>query len=585
MKRQFSIIIILLVLQLVIGSCTSSRWIITDEFVIDPNDEPELVSERSILMLDRLPTFERPQATFRVFRLTERQYQQRIKMERSVQQYRPRWGFFITGLAASAYTFVAANSSGISPSVSSSQRTVMNISAGVLAAVSILNMKPVGEPIFTGESQLMRESGFITLTDTTDSFGSQLTNVQLADVNITFRGDTLISESNLAINNGTLEINLGSINQNIETSEIDDESQITINLNYSDQIESYDLRLTSFLLPHVSVTSPIALLRNAPVINNQNIITEIGQGSSLRIIEEENEWYRVQFGGSEVYVRKSNGIKVWRSDDLSGSMDVYEFEEVPFGEIDVENSVPILKSNNPLDRAIILTNGFTGHTEPRQYLDRDHDLIKFYLSSALQLAQDQILYVEMDSLNDWRSTLNQFATQDSTSSLFVYLSGYAHQSQSNEIRLSQVDNDEEPTIMTHYLLDVFEQMNPDAFYLFTDLEFVQNETNNGWIGGRNSSIQVLMQTANEILRRMPNSALIYSNRPGQGSSVYAAAGLENRRHHIFNYYLADAIKKRNVRVADIVRHLENNVDYTSRRYHDRPQDVIVFGNTTLQINQ
>jgi len=38
-------------------------------------------------------------------------------------------------------------------------------------------------------------------------------------------------------------------------------------------------------------------------------------------------------------------------------------------------------------------------------------------------------------------------------------------------------------------------------------------------------------------------------------------------------------------MSDLIRHLENNIDYTSRRLQDRPQEVRAFGNFTLNIAQ
>jgi hypothetical protein len=36
-------------------------------------------------------------------------------------------------------------------------------------------------------------------------------------------------------------------------------------------------------------------------------------------------------------------------------------------------------------------------------------------------------------------------------------------------------------------------------------------------------------------------------------------------------------------MSELVRHLENNVDYTSRRLHDEPQEVRGYGNFMLDI--
>lgn len=189
----------------------------------------------------------------------------------------------------------------------------------------------------------------------------------------------------------------------------------------------------------------------------------------------------------------------------------------------------------------------------------------------------------MEESDSWIQEFEDFASIDSTASLFVYLSGYAFQNGSGGIRLQNIDDEMSPPILSSYIFEKLENMNPQSIFFFADLEFSQQL--NGSIQGRARAIQVLLETSNELTRRVPNSVLLFSNRPGQKSSIYASSGFQNQRHHIFNYYLADAIKKRNTRMSDIIRHLENNVDYTSRRLHDRSQDIQAFGNTTLRINE
>lgn len=584
MRLEYHKIIILAALFLMAGACTSSRWIVTDENALDPNDEPTVIEEKIVLLLESEPTYESPQIAFQSYLLRDREYREWIRMERTIQQYRPRWGFMITGLATSAYIIAAANSTRIKPTVKSNQKTVLNISAGLLSAISILNMKPASEPIFTGESQLMKQSGTVIISDTTLASDTDIYNGFEVDLEINYDDQIIFSETDIDLSSGKLELNLSFISDYVD-SDLDENDEITLHLSYNGDSVIHSVAVEEFLQPHVSITTPIAVLRNTRQVTEQNIVTEVGQGSSLRLINQDEEWYQVQFGGSEVFVSANSGVIDWRSSDKSGSAAITEFTEVPFGDIDVENSVPILKENNPNDRAIILTNGFSGNVEPRQYLERDHELFRFYMRSALQMNRDQIIRLEMDTQDDWKSELEEFAVGDSIAALHVYLSGTATLTSDHEMELLYVDGQPGFNTISDYLFDIFEQMNPEAMFLYVDLEFSQSAEGAAWSNGRNGSTQVLMQSANDLLRRIPNSVVLFSNSPGQKSSVYASSGLENRRHHIFNYFLADAIKLRYVRFADIVRHLENNVDYTSRRYHDRPQDVIVFGNTTLNINQ
>ncbi|NBC03531.1 MAG: hypothetical protein GVY20_07480, partial [Bacteroidetes bacterium] len=244
--------------------------------------------------------------------------------------------------------------------------------------------------------------------------------------------------------------------------------------------------------------------------------------------------------------------------------------------------VPVLKQNNPDDRAVILTNGFSEESEPRQYLARDHDLFQFYMRYALQMDNDQITEIEMDSTGNWREQLSNITAMDSTGTLFIYLSGSAFIDDSYSLYLSREQKEEGESELESEILDTFEELEPSSLVLFADLEFIINDSNNGLNGDK--SYQLALQNfSNTLLRRIPNSAVVFSHRPGQQSSLYIGGDTENKRHHIFPYFLADALKKRNIELSEIVRHLENNVDYTSRRLHDRPQEIQVFGNLTIDV--
>ena len=578
MSNRVTVLLLWMIMMLGI-SCTSSRWVVINEEAIDPDVEPIVVNVKSVLILESEPTYANPVITFSANQIVEKEYLQRVEMERAVQSFRPRWGFLTLGLSATAFTLVAANSELISSSIGTNQRLMLNLAAGILGIVSVTNLKPVGEPIFTGERQLMKQSGNVVLSDTlAHENGENLLDVDLL---ISFEGDTVLSESGLRLTNNRLDINLTPIVSQL-SGEIDEDSKIELKLTYNGERPVYEINLSSFLEPHITITDPVAVLRNVPLVNEFNVITEVGQGSSLRYLGEDNEWFRVQFGGSEVFVRKTSGDRVWKSEESAAAINIFEFGEVPFGDIDVENSVPILKQNNPNDRAIILTNGSSANLEPRQYLNRDHELFAFYMRSALQMHSSQVTTIEMDPSDDWIEEFNNFASFDSTSSLFVYLSGYAFQAGEGGVRLQSIDDEMRPPVLSSYIFPKLEGMNPESLFFFSDLEFTQEI--NGSTQGRLGAVQVLVETANELTRRVPNSVLLFSNRPGQRSSVYASSGFLNQRHHIFNYYLADAIKRRNTRMSDIIRHLENNVDYTSRRLHDRSQDIQAFGNTTLRIN-
>src|SRR5690625_1470848 len=91
----------------------------------------------------------------------------------------------------------------------------------------------------------------------------------------------------------------------------------------------------------------------------------------------------------------------------TGDIDVFEFADVEFGGVDVENAVPILRANDPGDRAIVFSNTYLEQPEIQRYTGRDHRLFEFYMSAAYQMRESQIAHIQIDSTETWRiSCLN-----------------------------------------------------------------------------------------------------------------------------------------------------------------------------------
>ena len=576
--------LIVILLSVFMLSCTASRWVVVDENAIDTADEPELLSQKNILVLDNEPTVDNPVLSFHPYLVTEKEYSQRVKTERTVQKYRPRWGFLTAGMAGALFTAAVANTALLGTPPTVSNRVLLNITSGILVSVSMINMEPTGDPIHTGEVELMRVSGTEVVSDSTRN--SSVVEEFSIDVQVFYEEDEILSQSDLSLSNGSLDLNLASFAEGIDE-QLNGDSVLRLVLKYNGTTQDYEFQIDEFLVPHARVTAPVAFLRNTPELLDINVITEVGIESSLQLIAEENdEWYRVRFGGSDVFLRREVADIEWISTATSGTATIVEFAEVPFGDIDVENSVPLLKQNNPEDRALIISNGNIDGIEQRQYLDRDHRLFRFYMRYALQMNESQINTIELNEDGNWIDELENLTEIEEGGSLVVYLSGFATMGQNQIIQLKDIDNpDEENSVLTSVIFREFNRLNPEAIYLFADLEFVQSENGNQQSTMRSITSLALQQTANRLLREQPNSVIVYSNRPGQTSSLYTGFGEENKRHHIFNYYLAEALKQRKTRMSDIIRHLENNVDFTSRRLHDRPQEIQAFGNFTLNIAQ
>jgi hypothetical protein len=583
MKR----LVLLIFFCSLLAACSSSRWVVTDQFALDENADPVVLDQREVLLVEKEPTVSDPVISFAAYSITEEEYPLRVKVERSVQQYRPRWGFLALGVAGALFAVTAANSDVILPSLSTSQQLSLNLTAGVLAALSFVNMQPSGDPIFTGETELMRRSGIEVLKDSVRAIPRE--GAVLDELLVTYRDEELFRQGDLEFAQSSLDINLASFSSAL-SGIVDRDSEILLKLTYKGTSHEHKVQIDSFMAPFFSITEPIALIHSTPQAAGANVITEVGSGSFLEITDDLNEdWFRVNYQNADAYVQKNAGEKVWRAASDSGPALIFEFAEVPFGEIDVENLVPVLKERNDRDRALILTNGSSNSLGFRQYLDRDHQLFTHYMRTAFQMRAGQITTISEAGGGELNTLQGAPGPMNGEGSLYVYVSGFATVESDNDgngERILLVFEDESGDQVKTPLNELFSgiaELNPGALYIFVDLDYDTWEGSNG--RGRNGNGVLLQQAADAVLSQIPNSAIIFSNRPGQRSRLYTGVIDGNRRHHIFNYYWAEAIKQRNTRISDLLQHLRSNVDYTSRRLHDRPQEIQAFGNFTLNMAQ
>jgi len=573
-------LLIIILPALFLASCTTTRWVVTDQNAVDENSEPRIVLQQTAFVMDEEPTVDNPVASFTLYQIEDREYPERIRVERTVQQYKPKWGFVLLGLAGATVSVLAANSGILLSNPSTTQKLGLNVTAGLMGILSFTNLQPSGEPIYTGETKLMRQSG---VEVSRDSIRYQSDEEILADVQILLDDSELFSQSGVPVDGGELELNLGSFSDELSGS-IDEESVIDVQLTFNEESSRFSVPINQFLAPYLNVNMLVAPLRSNPEPADVNVVTEVGQGSFLEIIERDHDrYYKVRYEQNDYYVEKSAGEIEWLSTADSGPALVFEFAELPFGEIDVEHAMPVLKPNNPSDRSLILTNGVNNELSQRQYMSRDHQLFEAYMKNTLRLRDEQ---TDEISGTDLLQELRNADRMNEEGSLYLYLSGVAEVRESdgsNEIFLVDESDGESSEISLNDILEEITQINPEALFLFIDLDYVNVDQSTGEGFFRNGSSSLLQRSANVVLRNLPNSAILFSNRPGQKSSLYTGIIDGNKRHSIFNYFWAEAIQQRKTRMSDLVNHLDRNVDYTSRRLHDLPQEIQAYGNLTLNL--
>lgn len=568
---------------LITASCTTSRWVVTDEFAIDSNAQPGIVDRSNILVLEKEPTPVDPVMRFTPYEVIQEEYPLRVEMERTVQKYRPRWGFMLLGLAGTIFAFAAANSGTILTDVSRSQKVILNLTGGVLGVLSFINLQPSGEPIYTGESELMRRSGVEVLVDSTAIPVAESGTLDV--VSITYRDSLLFSENNLRLPENGLEINLASLSGELGE-QIQGDSEIYVLIEYNSRVYLEKVRVDRFMAPFIRITQPVATLHSSAADTEVNVVSEVGQDSRMQILAEGDEdWLRVKYENTEAYIRNDSGVREWMALSGGESSLVYEFAEIPFGGIDVESGVPVLKEANPEDKALIVTNGIGNQAGTRQYLGRDHDLFSHYSRNAFQIEQSAIHTIRERGDGELLRLGETAGSMFDTGSLYMFITGFADirsVAEGREVVLVYEDRSGEVTETP--LLELFREiasLSPESLYLFIDLDYLTTPNGNG---SERALVSLISEASGMLLRMLPNSAIVFSNRPGQQSGLYSGTNNENMRHHIFAYYWAEALQQRKTRISDLVNHLDSNVDYMSRRLHDRPQEIQAYGNLSLQIS-
>lgn len=512
------------------------------------------------------------------------EYTQRVLMQRNIQEYRLRPGFFALGIGGAGMAFYIANSGTFSDSETIEKSITFNIIGALLAATGFLNMKPVGEPRPTGEERYLRSSGTTVQTDTI------ITNELIdATASITVRYDDLIifEEENRQLSNGGLSIPLAGTLNELQLSGPDPDS-ISIDITFADSVYNYDYPVERILQPYARVTSQLAELRNSPEETPDNVLADLMKGSQLQITSDENEeWYRVLYGIAENYVRKENVELIWRSSDFVEDDQIVTVPRVPFGNIDVENNIPVLRGETSNAIGFILTNeSYTGDLTERNYAHRDGRLIKTYLTNALGYQPQNIFELaDVSNPNEIFSTLSEIrsVSNDSTE-LFVYLSGYGMVNiDENKAQLALLGiNDETDNLPAIPLQKIFEQIasiSSGQTLVLSDIDFSVTVSSDRFTANEARNIVELNAAP---LSDNSQTSLLMGTRLGYPSNLYVSSG-EDKKHHIFPYYFSKAIQERKTTMSEIYQYLERNVSYTSRKLYDRPQDPLLIGSISLDL--
>lgn len=578
---------LLTLVLLFLASCTSGRWIVVDESAVDPNEYTLL--EKSLFLDQANPLNpQNPVLTYQLLSKNTREYSEKALIKRSVQDYKLRPGFVALGLAGAATTIYLANSSALAGSGSPTKQFTLNVAGGLLGLAGFLNMKPTGEPRFTGEERFLRNTGSFVETDTVQI---QQDSTYQAEVSVTYGDSTLINSEPRNLNSGLLEINLANILSPLNINGTNP-GNVSIKVVFQDSVLASTFPLDQILLPFARVSTPITLLRNAPAQNAENVLAELVRGSQLQIVETQQKWYKVLYGISENYISRDNAQLFWRSSNFDIGDQVVAVPRVPFGNIDVENNIPILSGIDENAYALVASNeNYTGSLPQRNYALRDASLINAYLSNALGFKAKNIFQsYDFSSAQALNSRLQKLSSSTNDSStVFVYLSGYGTiQSKEEGYKLglqpiSDTDSTSSDPISLGSLFEQLASIPAQKVFVLADIDFEPLPSDSTLTEEDFVLNDPLQSTIQPLTDSFGNATVIWGSLPSQNSELYTGRGEEDKKHHIFTYYFAKALQERKTNLADIFQYLERNVNFTSRKLHDRAQEPRIYGNIQLDL--
>lgn len=586
--------LVLLAAALWMASCTTYSWTVEPDQVPDESERELLDTAPHIAVLDSA-SVERPVLELELLDVHTYRYPERLEIKRYVQRYRPRYGFMALALGGAAAGFYAANAAGdYTPSLSRNERIAVNTGSALLALSPLLGMKPVDEGEPTGESRLLNRVGEHIQPDTVRTQQPQNCTMEL---DIYLDGDQIRSGWQGTFEDGVLAVDLVD-DLGIDRVEGAQPGDITLEGELEGQHYRFTVPVASFLQQFVEITRPNVPVRNEPEQTPENIMTHVGMDSQLPLqARVEEEWFEVLYGISSSYIEDDDGRLIWRTGEQDELDDLLiDPDEVAFGDLALESEVPQSDGERSASLAVVIANEH--YPEPLTALShapRTVELVRLYLEEAMGYPQENIIVLRNASPTDMNSLLQQtdsLSVLDRTvdpdrTDLFFYYMGHARADGDQAWLLSSDYHPDRAPDAATPLSDVLQalgRVETRSTTAVLETDFSAGSAVQPRRGRANMQDLMLREAAQEFLADRPQAALFLAANRGQLAGRYRSPdGRENNQYGIFTYFFFDAIRQGLSTANDLQRHLERNVDYTSRRLFDRGQSPRFFGEPELPV--
>jgi hypothetical protein len=282
----------------------------------------------------------------------------------------------------------------------------------------------------------------------------------------------------------------------------------------------------------------------------------------------------VLYGISETFIAKTDAELIWRPSEFASQLSIITVPNIPFGNIDVESDIPQHSDRTENAYGFVIANReYQGDFSERIYAERDAELIGTYLNEAFGYRNDNIrTTTNIENQQQLVLAYNRLVNdiRANQEKLIVYVSGYVESGEDGQLMMLGTGGAVSSSINLNSFFSGISRLPVQELIILLDIDNIDN-----------NETSIIEPLANQILSNNSNSAIIVSSTETQRSRDYSSPGGDQKRHSIFSYFIADAIKNGATDVSEVINHLQRNVDYTSRRLHNQPQHILFFGNSEL----
>lgn len=570
---------IFLISTLLLTACTTSRWIADPEPTPDLSNSTVIDSEPRVLIANS-PTPADPVLELKVVNRRLLEVPMVYKSNRVIQKYRPKYGFLAAGVVVAAGTFYLAEN--LDSQTKNSQKNILRVTAGGVLVGSLLNMKPIGDPIATGEVLQYGQASKTQIIDSTTVYPEVLKVI----LNAALNGQSLVSGREFMVHqNFTIDL-IDELNLS-ETQLIEDE-KIEIQLVTEYEVIDTIVDISSIMSQYIRITESNTTVRSSPENTDSNVITTVAPNSYLPVVNSTDDlWYRTTLGASTAYVAKSDGNLVWRVGAGYNSNFIVSTSGTQRGSVDIERDIPVLNTKNSDAIGIIVTQeSYPDGLKSVNNAHRSGDLVSEYLTQSLGVYEQNIIRLKSsffaESLDDILLKIDQGGTFDfENKDLFFYFAGAGgliNDSTSVNFRLFAADSSKGMNLEN--LLTKVSSLNTRSNILVFDTDF-----SNGFRTSSPTGVTDMFNTLiDNFVTENPNSAIFMASELNQVASNYQSIDLRTDRvHGIFTYYFLQSLQSGNLTLPQIRDNLLRNVTFTSRRLHNRAQDPIIRFNSNFSL--